>query len=135
LIKLFCDKSINDSHHEGKKVELWGSPQLINMNIKWHYIMLSIISSCHNRDIFLMPFGFLTFFKGLATHWQLWKKVFAMGESLYLFTCYVLCLQFCDVFATRFSSHQFQVAIKGSYELVIRNIMCTLDLHPNWIVL
>jgi hypothetical protein len=56
-----------------------------------------------------------------------------VGETLYRFTSRVLCLQFRDAFITHFSSHQF--AIKGGCEAIIRDIKCTLDPHPNWVIL
>jgi hypothetical protein len=31
--------------------------------------------------------------------------------------------------------HQFGVAVRGSYELVVHGIQATLDVHPNWAVL
>jgi hypothetical protein len=55
----------------------------------------------------------------------------ALGEKLYQFTSCILCLQFCDAFATQFSSHQFKVATKGGCETIIHGIRSTLDLHPN----
>jgi len=33
-------------------------------------------------------------------------------------------------FYNTFSPHQFRVATKGSYEIIIHGIMCTLYLHP-----
>jgi hypothetical protein len=54
-----------------------------------------------------------------------------VGET----TSHALCLQFHDGFTTHFSSHQFKIAIKGSCEVVIHNIKCTLDLYPDWVVL
>jgi hypothetical protein len=58
-----------------------------------------------------------------------------MGETLYRFISCVLCLQFCEAFATHFSPHQFGVVTKGGCEAIIHGIKCTLDLHPNWFVL
>jgi hypothetical protein len=52
-----------------------------------------------------------------------------VGEALYQFTSRSLCLQFHDFFATHFSPHQFGVATKSGYELVIHGIKCTMDLH------
>ncbi len=57
------------------------------------------------------------------------------GGNKYEVTSHVLCFQFYDTFATHFSPHQFRVVTKGSYEVVIHDIRCTLDLHPNWVVL
>jgi len=37
-----------------------------------------------------------------------------------------ICLQFCEVFATHFSPHQFGVATKGGYEAIIHSITYTL---------
>jgi hypothetical protein len=53
----------------------------------------------------------------------------AMGESLYGFTSYVLCLQFHDAFATHFFPHQFKIVTKGGCETIIHSIKCTLNLH------
>ncbi len=58
-----------------------------------------------------------------------------MGETLYRFTSHFLCLQFRDVFVTHFSPDQFEITIKGGCETIIHGIKCTLDLHPNWVVL
>jgi hypothetical protein len=58
-----------------------------------------------------------------------------MGETLYRFTSHFLCLQFRDAFVTHFYANQFEVAIKGGCEIIIHGIICTLDLHPNWVVL
>jgi hypothetical protein len=58
-----------------------------------------------------------------------------VGGELYRFTSCVLCLQFRDAFATHFSPHQFKVATKGGCEIIIHGIKCTLDLHPDWVVL
>jgi len=58
-----------------------------------------------------------------------------VGETLYQFINYTLCFQFYDAFATLISPHQFRVAIKGGCETVIHDIRCTLDLHPDWVVL
>jgi hypothetical protein len=55
----------------------------------------------------------------------------AMGETLYRLTSRVLCFQFCEAFVTHFSPHQFGVATKGGYEIVIHGIMCTLNFHSN----
>jgi hypothetical protein len=52
-------------------------------------------------------------------------------ETLYWFTKHILCLQFCDAFATHLFSHQFGVASKGGCEIIIHGIKCTLNLHPN----
>jgi hypothetical protein len=57
-----------------------------------------------------------------------------MGETLYQFTCRVLCFHFYKAFATHFFAHQFGVATKGGYETLIHGIKCTLDLHLNWFV-
>jgi hypothetical protein len=58
-----------------------------------------------------------------------------VGETLYRFTSDILCTQFCEIFATHFSPHQFRVATKGGYETIIHDIRCTLDLHLNWVIL
>jgi len=63
-----------------------------------------------------------------------WSSSHCHGETLCQFKSYVLCLQFCDAFATHFSSHQFGIATKGKCEVVIHDIKCTLDLHFNWVV-
>jgi hypothetical protein len=52
-------------------------------------------------------------------------------ETLYRFTSHVLCFQFCNIFATRLSPHQFEVATKGECEAIIHGIKCTLDFHPD----
>jgi hypothetical protein len=57
-----------------------------------------------------------------------------VGETLYQLASYILCLQFCEAFATIFSPHQFGVASKGGCEIIIQNITCTLGLHHNWVV-
>jgi len=54
-----------------------------------------------------------------------------VGEALYQLTSHALCLQFRRVYATHFSPHQFGVATKGGYEVVMHDIKCTLDLHPD----
>ncbi len=59
----------------------------------------------------------------------------AVEETLYWLTSYVLCFQFHETFVTHFSPHQFGVATKGGYEVVIHSIRCILDLHPDLIVL
>jgi hypothetical protein len=59
----------------------------------------------------------------------------AMGETLYQLTTCILYLQFCEAFATQFSPHEFGDVIKGGCETIIHNIRCTLDLHPNSIIL
>jgi hypothetical protein len=56
-----------------------------------------------------------------------------VGETLYRFTSYVLCLQFHEAFTTHFSPHQFGVVIKGGCETIIHGIKCTLDLHLDWL--
>jgi hypothetical protein len=58
-----------------------------------------------------------------------------MGEALYRLISCILCLQFCEAFATHFSPHQFGVVTKGGCETIIHGIKCILDLHPNWVVL
>ncbi len=58
-----------------------------------------------------------------------------MGETLYRFTSHILCIQFYEIFATHFSPHQFWVVIKNVCETIIHNIKCTLELHPNWVIL
>jgi hypothetical protein len=58
-----------------------------------------------------------------------------VGETLYRFTNCALCLQFHEAFVTHFSPHQFGVIIKGGCEIVIHGIRCTLDLHPDWVIL
>ncbi len=58
-----------------------------------------------------------------------------MGKSLYQLTSHVLCIQFHEAFATHFSPHQFGITTKGGCETIIHGIKCTLDLHPNWVVL
>jgi len=58
-----------------------------------------------------------------------------VGETLYRMTNYNLCLQFCETFATHFPPYPFRVTTKGGCDLIIHNIKCTLDLHPNWVVL
>ncbi len=68
-----------------------------------------------------------------AFRWNLTLVV--VGEMLYRLTSHTLCLQFCDVFATHFSPHQFKISIKGGYETIIHGIRCALDLHPNWVVI
>jgi hypothetical protein len=45
-----------------------------------------------------------------------------VGEALYQLTSHVLCLQFCETFATHFSPHQFGVAIKGDYKIVFHGV-------------
>jgi hypothetical protein len=55
-------------------------------------------------------------------------------EMLYQFTSHILCLQFCNVFATHFSPHQFGVTTKGECETTIHDIKCILDLHLDWVV-
>jgi len=52
-----------------------------------------------------------------------------MRETLYQLSSHVLCLQFCDAFATHFSMHQFGVTTKGGCEIVIHGVKCTLDVH------
>jgi hypothetical protein len=37
----------------------------------------------------------------------------AKGEAMYQFTGHTLCFQFCDVFVTHFTPHQFEVTTKG----------------------
>jgi hypothetical protein len=54
-----------------------------------------------------------------------------VGEKLYQLTSCILCLQFCDAFATHFSPHKFKVAIRGGCEVVIHDIKYTLDLQLN----
>jgi hypothetical protein len=56
-------------------------------------------------------------------------------ETLYQLTSCILCLQFCNVFATHFSSHQYEVTTEGACEAIIHNIKCSLDFHPNWVIL
>jgi hypothetical protein len=53
----------------------------------------------------------------------------AMGETLYRFTSRALCFQIHEAFVTHFSPHQFGIASKGGYEIVIHDNICTLDLH------
>jgi len=50
-----------------------------------------------------------------------------MGETLYQLTNHVLYLQFHDVFATHFSTQQFKITIKDSYETVSPQH----QVHPN----
>jgi len=45
-----------------------------------------------------------------------------VGETLYQFIIHILCIQFCDAFATHFSPHQFGVTNKGECEVVIHGI-------------
>jgi hypothetical protein len=45
-----------------------------------------------------------------------------MGETLYQFTSYALCFQFCETFVTHFSPHQFGIATKGGYDVIIHEI-------------
>jgi hypothetical protein len=55
-------------------------------------------------------------------------------KTLYRFTSHIWCLQFHNTFATNFSPHQFGVATKDSYEVVIHDIKCTLNLHSNYVI-
>ncbi len=57
-----------------------------------------------------------------------------VGETLYWFTIYVLCLQFHDAFTTHFSLHQFGITTKGCCESIIHDIICILELHFNLFV-
>jgi len=52
-----------------------------------------------------------------------------MGETLYWFKSPILCFKFHNVFVTHFSPHQFKITTKGGYEVIIHDIMWTLDLH------
>ncbi len=45
-----------------------------------------------------------------------------------------LCLWFCDVFFFHMSPHQFGMAIKGGYKVVVHNIQIVLDVHIDWMV-
>jgi len=58
-----------------------------------------------------------------------------MGETLYELINHTLCFQFYDVFVTHFSPHQFEIATKGSCEIVIHGIMYTLNLYSDWVLL
>jgi hypothetical protein len=58
-----------------------------------------------------------------------------MREPLYQFTSHILCFQFYDAFATHFFLHQLGVITKGNCEVIIHDIKCTLNLHPNWVIL
>ncbi len=53
----------------------------------------------------------------------------AVKRVVYQFTNRVICLQFCDVFASHFSPHQFKIATKGGCETIIHGIKCILNLH------
>ncbi len=50
-------------------------------------------------------------------------------KSLYHFVNNTICFQFCNSFPTHFSFHQFSVMAKGRCEIMIHDIICTLDLH------
>jgi hypothetical protein len=106
------------------------SPKRFNL---WISSIVSILFSCRTRSHSTSNahvFGavhFLTMTKPLGG-----VHLIVMEESLYWFTSCILCLQFCNAFATHFSPHQFEVTTKGSCETTIHNIKCTLDLHPDW---
>jgi hypothetical protein len=53
----------------------------------------------------------------------------AVRGVVYQFTSHVICFQFCDVFASHFSPHQFKIATKGGCETIIHGIKCILNLH------
>jgi hypothetical protein len=54
-----------------------------------------------------------------------------IGEMLYQLTIHALCLQFWDTFVTHFSSHQFEIVVKGRNEVVVHGIQFALDLHQD----
>jgi hypothetical protein len=58
-----------------------------------------------------------------------------IGEVFYQLVNKTFYFQFRDAFATRLSPHQFGVAIKGGYEIVVHNIRITLNIHLDWVVL
>ncbi len=45
------------------------------------------------------------------------------------------CFQFHNAFAVHLSPHQFGVAIKGAYEVVVHKIWASLNVHLDWVVL
>jgi hypothetical protein len=53
-----------------------------------------------------------------------------MGETYIILTHkpYFM-FKFHDAFATHFSPHQFRITIKGGYEIIIHDVMCTMDFH------
>jgi len=59
----------------------------------------------------------------------------AIGETFFWMANRTFCHYFHDVFAIHLSPHQFGVAIKGGYEVMVHGIQATLDVHPNWVVL
>jgi hypothetical protein len=63
-----------------------------------------------------------------------WSSSHCNGGNIVSIHKLHLCFQFRKTFATFFSPHQFGVATKGSCEIVIHGIKCTLDLRPNWVV-
>ncbi len=44
-------------------------------------------------------------------------------------------LMFCDAFSYHLSPDQFEVAIKGSYEVVMHDTQTILNVHLYWVVL
>jgi hypothetical protein len=43
--------------------------------------------------------------------------------------------QFHEVFVIQFSPYQFRIVIKCGYETIIHSIKCTMNLHPDWVIL
>jgi hypothetical protein len=64
-----------------------------------------------------------------------WSSFHCHGETLYQFPIYALCLQFCDAFATHFSSHEFGITTKGRREAVIYGIKCILNFQLDWMII
>ncbi len=93
--------------------------------------LLSYCTRSHSTLNWTYPWGNLPFNHDQALKWSL---SIVIGEMLYRFTSYILCLQFCNVFVTHFSPHQFKVITKGGCETIIHGIWCTLNLHPNQVV-
>jgi hypothetical protein len=58
-----------------------------------------------------------------------------IDETFYRMVIRTFCHQFHDAFAFHLSPHQFGVAIKGGYEVMMQGIHATLNVHPNWVAL
>jgi hypothetical protein len=101
---------------------------------KWiHSVVLTLFSYCtrsHSTSNCIYPWNSMPPYHDKAYRWS----SFHCSARNIIFThkpSFMLSIpqQFCNTFLP----HQFGAAIKGNYEIVIHNIKCTLDLHPNWI--
>jgi hypothetical protein len=58
-----------------------------------------------------------------------------LGEVIYQLVVCTLAIQFKDIFAKHFNSHQFEVATTSKCDIVVHGVRVMLDLHPKWVVI